>query len=178
MKVVSTFDKKTAMSVPNYIPINDAVQMRELYKVTNGPLLKVKNARNDYVATDFVWISLADFKAIVDEYYAIHDKDNKPISGVRIYFGLGKDTESKDRETLFFAPTSDYSQASPVPAEAKLCNLPVAIVETREHQIEFQIINDLKNAADIEVIQPPIAGTVTSKICDGFATVPPPAIIH
>lgn len=170
-----TFEKNTAMSVPNYIQINDAVQMRDLYKTTNGPLLKVKSPSNDYIPTDFVWIPLTELKAIVDEYYAIHDKDNKPISGVRIYFGLGKDSENKDRETVFLTPTSDYSDASPVPVDPKLCNLPVSVVETPAHQIEFQIIDSLKNAADITVKQLPVTGTVKNNVCDSFQTVPPPA---
>jgi hypothetical protein len=169
-----TFDKKTAMCVPSYISINSAVQMRDQYKLTDGPLLKVKEL-GKYDPTDLIWIPLSELKAIVDEYWAIRDKDNKPLSGVRIYFGIGKDSQNKDRETLFFAPTCDYSDASPVPVEAKLCNLPVAIVETPAHQIEFQIIDDLKNAADINVRQLPVTGTVTSKIFDGMDTIPPPS---
>lgn len=161
------------MSAPNYITINRAVQMRDQYKLTDGPLLKVKE-QGKYDPTDLVWIPLSELKAIVDEYWAIRDKDNKPISGVRIYFGIGKDADNKDRETVFFAPTCDYSNESPVPVEAKLCNLPVYLVETPAHQIEFQIINDLKNAADINVVQMPVTGTDKSYICDGWVTVPPP----
>ena len=164
------------MSVPNYIPITSAVQMRDQYKLTDGPLLKVKE-QGKYDPTDLVWIPLSELKALVDEYWAIRDKDNTPLSGVRIYFGIGKDSDNKDRETVFFAPTCDYSNESPVPVEAKLCNLPVCIVETPAHQIEFQIINDLKNAADITVVQSPVTGNVISKICDGMDTIPPPAVL-
>lgn len=161
------------MSVPNYISVSSAVACRNAYKNLNGPLLINKNGGN-YDPTDFIWIPLNELKALCDDLLSIRDKNNNPISGVRIYFGINNVIGKEDRETLFIAPTVDFSNVIETLTEVKLYNLPVSLIETAPNQIEYRIIDGLKNAADSQLTQLPISGNEINKICDGWETVPPP----
>ncbi len=69
-----------------YIPIEQAVEMRNEYFGADAPLLKAKDAQNNHVATDFAWIKLDELKDFLATIDLVQSLNNMEVTGVRIYF--------------------------------------------------------------------------------------------
>lgn len=96
------------------IPIEQAIEMKSEYTNRISPL--IENYRGSgYKATEFAWIDIDSLKEYVALLEEVRSKNNKTISGVRIYFSAypnenyfkstDDDVDFPARETMFMVPT-------------------------------------------------------------------------
>jgi len=169
------------------ISIKEAIEMKKQYLNTIAPLIET-NKGNGYQATDFAWIDLAslkDYLALLDD---VMKKNDKEISGIRIYFSAypnsdtfastGNPIDFKGRETVLLAPTIEVDPTTLSGQYPNLENLPFFIEPTDDSKPlvgDFVVIEDLLNASDNRPSNLGSSGTnSTSLIMDNMSLTPPP----
>lgn len=173
----------------NYIPIEQAVEMRNEYLSANAPLLKAKSTNNKHVATDFAWIKLEELRAFISRIDTIQELNRIEVTGVRIYFSAYPNTSVFQstqgpnpyplRESVFLVPTMKVDSTPLSLQYENLENLPFCIEPsdpTNPLQGDLVIINSLLNFADnTPAINHPPSVNATSTILDNMNMCPPPA---
>jgi len=174
-----------------YIPIEQAVEMRNEYFAADAPLLKAKDAQNNHVATDFAWIKLDELKDFLATIDLVQSLNNMEVTGVRIYFSAYPNKTHFDstgnpipfpmRESVFMVPTLKVASTPLSLQYENLENLPFFIEPVgnagplKGDRVAIKsILNQFDNQPGTE--QNPTARS-TSLIADTLQMVPPPATI-
>lgn len=102
----------------NIISVEQAVKMHDEYVKRIMPLIendKLQKQNETYVATQYVYMNLDSLKQYIAFLDKVQEKNNKKISGLRVYFAAypdaaattqaGLETDYPGRETFFMAPT-------------------------------------------------------------------------
>jgi hypothetical protein len=109
--------KKSDDAVPtNIISVDEAVTMHDEYVKRIMPLIendKLQKLNETYKATQYVYMNLDSLKQYIAFLDKVQEKNNKKISGLRVYFAAYPDaaeqskfeTDYPGRETFFMAPT-------------------------------------------------------------------------
>jgi hypothetical protein len=142
------------------IPIEQAIEMKNEYKTHINPLIE-KFRGNSYKATDFAWLDLAALKEYVALLEEVQSKNNKTISGVRIYFSAypndatfkstGANVKFPAQESFFMVPTIKVASTPLSSQHPNLENLPFCINPKTSTDFlvgDFEVIGDLLNSKD------------------------------
>ena len=118
-KKLETASKLGAPGVPsNIISVAQAIKMHDEYVNRIMPLIekdKLEKQNEAYQATQYLYLNLDSLKQYIAFLDKVQEKNNKKISGLRLYFAAypnlddskkaGFESEYPGRETMFMAPT-------------------------------------------------------------------------
>lgn len=132
------------------IEVDDAIALHQNYKNTRYNVINeiMANATNnpDFKDTQFVWFSYEKMRKYMRYLEVIQKKNkgNKPISGIRVYFGAYDDNGMiPNQQTVFFTPTIkvDISEE-----HDNMKNLPFSIIPNNPEEPlvgHYKIIREL-----------------------------------
>ncbi len=144
-----TVDPDDMAQPDGVISVDEAISLHKNYKNTRYSVINetIRSNTNDsdFIDTQFVWFSYEKMRKYMKYLRVIQKKNkgNKPISGIRVYFGAyGNGGKHPNQQTIFLTPTIECD----ISEEGNMKNLPFSIIPTNaENPLvgRYQIIRDL-----------------------------------